>query len=152
VLICTYGKGVTNSKDKDFALYGVFQALDMTILEPDYSKPVKEIYQKATQAAIMHEKSPNILDRVAFFGVASDTPSWVPNWSGGGNGIVFSAPFRVAKDSSPHYHFSSDGSRLALSGIRVDKITIRGDPILILGGPEAAISDCLKIAETIKPI
>jgi hypothetical protein len=152
VLIYIYRKGVTNPKDKVFALYGLFQALDMAILELDYSKLVGEIYQEVTQAAILHDKSSNILDYIALFGVAPDAPSWVPNWNGGGIEIVFSKPFCVAKDSSPYYHFSPNGSQLTLSGIHVDEISTRGDLVLFLRGPKAAINGCLNIAETIKSI
>lgn len=151
-LIYTHGKGVTNPKDKVFALYSVFQALDMAVPKPDYSKSVNEIYQEVTQAAILHDKSPSILECIVLFGAAPDAPSWVPIWNGGGKGTFPHAPFRAAKDISPYCHFSSDGSQLTLSGIRVDEITTRGDPVLFPGGPEAAINDCMNIAETAKSI
>jgi hypothetical protein len=151
-LISAYGKGVTNPKDKVFALYGVFQALKMAVPKPDYSKPVKEIYQEITQAAILHDKSPNILDLVVLFGVTPDAPSWVPNWNGSTMATIFRLPFHAAKDSSSYYHFSSDGSKLTLSGIRVDNITTRGDPVFYPGGPEAAIRDCFNVFEIFKSI
>jgi len=80
----------------------------MALPKPDHSKSVGEIYQGAAQAAILHDKSLNVLGLVILFGVAPGAPSWVPNWNGVTYATMAHVPFRAAKDSSPYYRFSSD--------------------------------------------
>jgi hypothetical protein len=152
VLTFIHTKEATDPKDKIFSLFGVFQALKMAVPKPDYSKSVNEIYAEAAQAAILHDRSPDILDCVVLYGHLQDAPSWVPDWNGKVMASIARQPFHTAKDSSSSYHFSSDGSRLTLSGIRVDDITMRGDPVLYPGGCEAAIKKNLNVLETFKSI
>jgi hypothetical protein len=136
VLITTAGRKATDPKDKIFGLYGIFQALKMESPKPDYSKPVNEIYREATQAAIVHDRSANVINFVILFGNAENTSSWVPNWNGDAKamGSMFIEPFCAAMNSVSTYRFSSDGKRLTLRGVYVDEVTIRTDPVVYPSG------------------
>ena len=124
----------------------------MTVPEPDYPKSVKVIYQEVTQAAPLHDQPTNIVGSIILFGVTPDAPTWVPNWNGSGSRTISRVSFHTAKISPPSFHFSSDGTRLTLSGICVDEIAGRRDPVHFPGRPKVTINDHMNIAEDVNSV
>jgi hypothetical protein len=150
VFVYAASKKATDPKDKIFALYGLFQALHMGMPKPDYSKPLNEIYTEATRAAIEHDRDPHILDHIVMCGHMENAPSWVPNWNGQPMGTMSIRPFQAANTSTARYRLSADGKQLTLSGIRVDCINKRANPVHYPGGFEASVKKDLNVFEIFK--
>jgi hypothetical protein len=55
ILLGTGGMHATEPKDRIFALYGVLQALDVSIPEPNYDKPLAKVYIEAATTIINYD-------------------------------------------------------------------------------------------------
>ena len=89
VLTSTYLAGVLEAlrerrasmaKDKAFALYGVMQRMGINPSQPDYSKPVGEVYHRLMLDFLEWRPSLSVLLLDAGLPLAG-IPSWVPDWS-----------------------------------------------------------------------
>lgn len=84
ILQLAHDKNATDPKDKVYALYSLFSALNIPITgEVDYNKPLADIYYRETLTAISEDKSLDV-----FYNITGNDnpelrnlPSWVPDWS-----------------------------------------------------------------------
>ncbi len=127
-LLLTTGREASEPRDKAYSLYGLFNLFGMAVPEADYSKSLELIYRELTQAAILHDKAPMVLDFICIRERDERLPPWVPNWNGDMTGWAM-APrkFDATKSSTPSCSFSQSGCRLTISGILVDKIDERAE-------------------------
>lgn len=148
---CARSHEATKAKDKVYALYGIFRAMNLTFPDPDYKKPLAEVYTEFAKAVIAQERSLDILYHVAGEIRAPELPSWVPDWTDTSQNNfclidkesvsmlprVESAPaagsmhsqYNAAKNTEVFYRFSSDGKQLYLKGQVIDRIKIRASPM-----------------------
>lgn len=80
VLVATMGKGATEPKDRIFAIYGVTRALGIDFPEPDYDKPVEQVYREAARTAIDHDRDLSMLCHITGLQALPGIPSWIPYW------------------------------------------------------------------------
>lgn len=93
------------------------------LLEPNYSKPVKEVYRDSVEAALVNFDKTDILLYVH----GTEDPSWVPRWD---IPMLFRNPFRFGKplpwrpagETSPVWNIDKQLSILALSGFSIGPI------------------------------
>lgn len=145
IIVDSREKGATDVRDKVFALYGVFQELQIawTLPAPDYSKSIEDVYRELIIACIESDKNLTIL-----FDAPSDRrhlrphlASWVPDWSDSGWRGKGSTDCRIAltRDrfcaagpTDPEWCFSKDGHRLQLRGKFIDEVILCGTPFCCL--------------------
>lgn len=80
-------------KDGRDRIYGILQLLDRKerdalSIQPDYTKPVVDVFQDVTLAYLSHNPSANILIQCQPRPDAPG-PSWVPNWESNNQGELF---------------------------------------------------------------
>jgi hypothetical protein len=79
-----HDKNATDPKDKVYALYSLFSALNIPIIgDVDYNRPLQDIYYRETVTAISEDKSLDV-----FYNITGNDnpelpnlPSWIPDWS-----------------------------------------------------------------------
>ncbi|KAF2272702.1 HET-domain-containing protein [Westerdykella ornata] len=132
-------------KDKVFAMYGLFAAMDLQLPEPDYSKSTAQIFRETTMAIINSSGNLDVLEQVHGLGPAVDLTSWAPDWSTFKHAII---PIQgrqncrlATKSSIPKFSFDPTGTRLTIQGLVIEKITSRADVAIAhchegLGVPE----------------
>ncbi|KAI0817358.1 heterokaryon incompatibility protein-domain-containing protein [Xylaria sp. FL0064] len=110
-----------------------------SLLEPDYSKPLEDVFRDLTIYLIIEHGSLAVLSYVDNFKTQSlALPSWVPDW-------------RVTKDSSEIWNaqktlpfcadlnqplslsFGEDLNYLSLEGLKVDRVRFYGDKLISYG-------------------
>ncbi|KAF2809412.1 uncharacterized protein BDZ99DRAFT_417308 [Mytilinidion resinicola] len=121
----------TDSKDKVFALYGIFQRLFISVPLPDYTDSICRIYAEIAFSAIMMTETLQILESVDSEMRLADLPSWVPDWSA--HDPYMRLPrlrTRASKWSTPEARRLDDRRTLTLRGKVVGNIRDRGVPML----------------------
>lgn len=127
------GRKSTDPKDKVFALYGVFRALGIHPPDPDYGKPVGQIYQETTRSIIEAQGSLDML----YLGSGTTSnlvniPSWTPDWTNDSYNVPMIVSNRVmrhykaAGNSRAIFLFSEDSSHCLLRGKVLDEVAICG--------------------------
>ncbi|KAH0536826.1 hypothetical protein FGG08_006324 [Glutinoglossum americanum] len=127
----------TMKVDKVFALYGMLQELGINLDEPDYRKPVDQVYMNFTRTIINWHRSLDILVEASLPGLPN-APSWVPNWSEHYYRVT-SSPLKAASISSSRFSFSSCGRKLETFSKLVDKIEFCAEPLQEQGDDPFAI-------------
>lgn len=112
----------SDSRDKVYGLYGIFQYLRISGLpQVDYRQTVQQIYTDITQAAIRDERSLTILYQVCLPSLIPSLPSWVPDWSNSAYILPIYSDRCFASDSrEPQYSFN--GTNLTVSGVLIDEL------------------------------
>ena len=148
----------TDPRDKVYARLSLiteeYSSLNdqQSLLEPNYSLPVLQVYINATRAIIQHEANLRVLPTFTDVGIEDckrtyrfDLPSWVPDWSVGTldqkwprSLRYYGLPDESFMDKynqstgldpvlSHQFSFSEDGRVLKAPGIQIDCISI-ADP------------------------
>ncbi|KAI0534902.1 heterokaryon incompatibility protein-domain-containing protein [Xylaria digitata] len=68
----------TVPQDRIFALYSIFERCEVSLPDPDYSKPLEQILEETVRAWITQRKELSILALAG--GSNQESPSWVPLW------------------------------------------------------------------------
>ena len=128
LLDATSERGSTNPKDKVFALDGLLRLMGVNMPSPDYSKPVRQIYQDMTVTAIQQDGNLNILYQLTGFPTEYGLSSWVPDFSDTNcpKMISYSA-FHASRDSPCRWQFAAGA--LHLRGKAVVKVATCGAAI-----------------------
>jgi hypothetical protein len=128
------GRKSTDPKDKVFALYGVFRALGIHPPDPDYSKPVEQIYQETARSIIEAQGSLDMLYLAS--GTISNLvnlPSWTPDWTYDSYQVPMivsnriTRHYKAAGDSRAIFLFSEDGSQCLVRGKVLDEVAVCGE-------------------------
>ncbi|KAL2066137.1 hypothetical protein VTL71DRAFT_2208 [Oculimacula yallundae] len=112
----------SQSKDKVFALYGLFAALKLSLPEPDYSKTEAQIFRETTIAIIERYCSLDVLEQVHGLGAPEGLVSWAPNWASKKHAFHPIIRHNVTRSSPPIFSFSNDKKTLIVRGTTVDGI------------------------------
>jgi hypothetical protein len=112
----------SDKRDKVYGQLAILQRHGVKLAEPDYARPLQEIYKDAARAIIEHESSLELLSFVSMERALPDLPSWVPDfgfaWFSWIPGSEFAA---AAGESKAQYRFDDNGD-LFLRAQRVDRI------------------------------
>lgn len=116
--------------DKIYSLYSVFQAMGISLPEPDYGKDVVKVFEEVTLAYIRSRQSLGIITLIPPAEGSSGLPSWVPNWlsSGRNNSLLI---WKIADFNAKHLPITplltgnvGDG-KLGVMGKRIGTISKR---------------------------
>lgn len=124
MLLRTQNLDATDPRDKIFAVHGLLSVLGARLPDPDYSKPIEQVYREAAAAAITHDKRLQILASVTGESMVSGLPSWVPDWSCNLpiTEIASWDDYLVPLKSMKEFRISADRRFLTLWGSDVDEI------------------------------
>ncbi|KAI0099740.1 heterokaryon incompatibility protein-domain-containing protein [Nemania sp. FL0031] len=116
-------------QDKVYALYGIFNALNLNLPFPDYSKPTAQIFRETAIGIAIATGNLNVFDQVHGLGSTANLASWVPDWATFKHAIPPALGItgsRVSSaDSSPEFWFEANELHLAVRGINCDVIFTR---------------------------
>ncbi len=158
ILLDIRGKKSSDPKDKIFALCAVLKKLKIECPQPDYEKPVEDVYRDAVVACINHDQNLYVL-----FDAPSDhrharpnLSSWVPDWSD--EGWRYNSPdariavtrdrFCAAGPADPKWSFSHDQRRLVVSGKIVDSVIYCAEPLYMDMQVVASLSPSSRFCRT----
>jgi hypothetical protein len=124
-------------KDHVFGVYALLQKLGAQLPEPDYRRPVDQIFAEAARLAIESDNKLWILCFVNGLEERENWPSWVPTWleEKFGPPALDERFFKAAAGSLPLYTFSDDGRRLTVKGKKVDLVSRKAQRSPLLGDP-----------------
>jgi hypothetical protein len=123
-------------KDHVFGVYALVKKLGAQLPEPDYRRPVDQIFAEAARLAIESDNKLWILCLINGLEERENWPSWVPTWfEKMGPPILDERFFQAAAGSLPLYTFSDDGRRLTVKGKIVDVISRKAQRSPLLGCP-----------------
>jgi hypothetical protein len=129
-LMGLYHFNASDLRDKVFALLGLAVDTDDPALFPDYESTTEEVYQRTASHLFIRDNSCMILHKagIGFPRALSSLPSWVPDWSSGGNTCTFgsmerTAKYRAARSSVSNIRAGRDKNHLLIEGISVDVIS-----------------------------
>lgn len=135
-------KKSSDPRDCVFGVHAMLQARGAQPQEPDYRKPVDQVFTEATRLAIEHDQSLAILYYVHGVDLKEHWPSWVPTRVDslvGHRTIPFFTLCRAAgPDSPPVFKFLNDGRQLAIQGIKVGTVLMFSKRSPCLGSPYRA--------------
>jgi hypothetical protein len=125
--------------DNVFAIYAILRERGLKIPEPDYKKPVAEVYRETAVAMIQTEGYRDLFLQIGLPKSAriSDLSSWVPDWSH--NKHVKECNNMLSKHkgatlaSGPEFRFDNDHRHLVIPGTTIDTIADRSDFSLLHG-------------------
>ena len=113
-------RGATELRDKVFALYGMFQALGITLDEPEYGhSTVADVYFRFARRIMEWQNNLDILIEASLPSYPG-TPTWVPDLSREYRRWEVQH-FRAAGNSAPNFTYSVGILRTA--GLLVDTVT-----------------------------
>lgn len=121
-------KQASKPEDKVFALYNLFQAIGITLPNPDYDKAPAKIFAETAAAIISARRSLMLLYLVTGRQVMAELPSWAPNWNSDLPAVplivnnLLETEYRVSRQSPVVFGFSGSGSHLNLKGMVIDTI------------------------------
>ena len=124
-------------RDKVFGLLGLAADAKDSLPNPDYSKPVAQVYETVTKNMIINQGSLEILGEVQDprWTLVKKLPSWTVDWSAQSRATPFRSrlvwtDFLAAGDSQVRVGTSSIPGTLVLTGINVDTVGQCGLPLL----------------------
>ncbi|KAH0530180.1 hypothetical protein TsFJ059_004840 [Trichoderma semiorbis] len=149
--ILLYGteKKCTDPKDRIFALFGIFQELDITVPAPDYSETLGRIYAAATVACFTNDSCMEFLYHVPSEHRRAGLPSWTVDWGDAAwtaadqRVTVTKKPFTASGKSSPSLQFSENTLRIQIQGSIVDRVRQVGQPMSVKSRQHSAINERL---------
>ncbi|KAI0185581.1 heterokaryon incompatibility protein-domain-containing protein [Xylaria flabelliformis] len=115
-------------QDKVYAMYGIFNYLNLKLPFPDYSKPAAQIFRETTVGIAIGTGNLDVFDQVHGLGPTADLASWVPDWATFKHAIppALSVTGRISSaGSSPEFWFEADELHLVVKGIHHDIISTR---------------------------
>jgi len=115
-------KYCTDSRDK---IYGTLGLLRQSILDiqPDYTAPVAEIYKTAMLQHVKAVGRLALLDHCYIGTKLRGSPSWVPNWEVGSDGMFMSHNGWSASGFSSSSWTQPDANTLCVEGVRLGAVT-----------------------------
>ncbi|KAF1970680.1 HET-domain-containing protein [Bimuria novae-zelandiae CBS 107.79] len=124
MLLRTQPLEATDPRDKIFAFHGLLKELGAAIPDPDYSRPIQEVYRQAAATVILHDHRLHILASITGERQLQGLPSWVPDWSCSRpiTEIASWDDYQVQRGVKPAYKVSLGQNRLILWGVMVDKV------------------------------
>jgi hypothetical protein len=133
ILHQTRRQGVTDKKDKVYALYGLLEQLGVKGLEkPNYAKAhsLEDTYRSFTASIIIWHRSLEILLEAAG-PWGTDAPSWVPDWSMTHERVQYSMEELENPPTGTHqaFAFCKDLRRLKVCGQKIGKVAFVSGPI-----------------------
>ncbi|KAL6794180.1 heterokaryon incompatibility domain-containing protein [Trichoderma sp. SZMC 28012] len=149
--ILLYGteKKCTDPKDRIFALFGIFQELDIIVPAPDYSETLGRIYAAATVACFTNDSCMEFLYHVPSENRRAGLPSWTVDWGDAAwtatdqRVTVTKKPFTASGMSSPSLQFSENTLRIQIQGSIVDRVRQVGQPLSVKSRQHSAINERL---------
>lgn len=149
--ILLYGteKKCTDPKDRIFALFGIFQELDIIIPAPDYSETLGRIYAAATVACFTNDSCMDFLYHVPSENRRAGLPSWTVDWGDAAwtaadhRVTVTKKPFTASGMSSPSLQFSESTLRIQIQGSIVDRVRQVGQLLSVKSRQRSAINERL---------
>ncbi|KAI0428023.1 heterokaryon incompatibility protein-domain-containing protein [Xylaria sp. FL1042] len=69
--------------DKIYGLYAIFRARGLCLPDPDYNRPLLELFEETARAYVQHKRKLDILRITLPPSEASGLPSWIPDWLSG---------------------------------------------------------------------
>ncbi|KAL6837228.1 heterokaryon incompatibility domain-containing protein [Trichoderma camerunense] len=149
--ILLYGteKKCTDPKDRIFALFGIFQELDIIVPAPDYSETLGRIYAAATVACFTNDSCMEFLYHVPSEIRRAGLPSWTVDWGDTAwtatdqRVTVTKKPFTASGMSSPSLQFSENTLRIQIQGSIVDRVRQVGQPLSVKSRQHSAINERL---------
>lgn len=130
-LYITHGLSSQDPRDRVYALRGLCSDQYKSLLVPDYSLQLAQVYGAAVKACINLSGSLEILYHLPHFDDDSDLPSWVPDWRD--SRLMCGLAYSMRNpDGRPYYQASKDRdlqlvhcdnpAHLALRGIRLGQV------------------------------
>ncbi|KAM6485223.1 heterokaryon incompatibility protein-domain-containing protein [Trichoderma sp. SZMC 28011] len=149
--ILLYGteKKCTDPKDRIFALFGIFQELDIIVPAPDYSETLGRIYAAATVACFTNDSCMEFLYHVPSENRRAGLPSWTVDWGDAAwtatdqRVTVAKKPFTASGMSSPSLQFSENTLRIQIQGSIVDRVRQVGQLLSVKSRQHSAINERL---------
>ncbi|KAI0544977.1 heterokaryon incompatibility protein-domain-containing protein [Xylaria curta] len=115
-------------QDKVYAMYGIFNYLNLKLPFPDYSKPAAQIFRETTVGIAIGTGNLDVFDQVHGLGPTVDLASWVPDWATFKHAIppALGVTGRISSAGSrPEFWFEADELHLVVRGIHHDIISTR---------------------------
>ncbi|KAF2001710.1 HET-domain-containing protein [Amniculicola lignicola CBS 123094] len=140
ILELARGKNATEKKDKVFALYGLFEALNIIIIgEVDYRHSLADIYVYETIAAMQEDRSLDMFYSLTNKSDALGLPSWIPDWSDTTSPRCTQYwAFAASGTSIPSSRGPFDGLKLAIYARTLDTISRVADNPMPLPTPSSS--------------
>jgi hypothetical protein len=133
-------KLASDPKDKVYALYGILDALGVNLPEPDYTRPLEQIYQDVTRAVITYDNSLSLLKQACNSTMAC---SWIPDFRDPHIKNFPIGNFRCSGQQKPYVVSWKSASTLYVSGFEFDgKIVSTHDYLPV--APSLNLIDVLK--------
>jgi hypothetical protein len=134
-------------QDHVFGLYALLQKMGVPLSQPDYNRPVEEVFAEAAKLAIERDNALHILTFVNGVEKRKNWPSWVPTWADKLVPLALDdGRFKATKGSSPLYGFSGHGRHLKVQAAKVDIVYLTskrspylGEDLLLQPGDRAAV-------------
>ncbi|KAJ4862542.1 heterokaryon incompatibility protein (HET) domain-containing protein [Trichoderma breve] len=142
-------KKCTDPKDRIFALFGIFEELDIIVPAPDYSETLGRIYAAATVACFTNDSCMEFLYHVPSENRRAGLPSWTVDWGDAAwiaadqRVTVTKKPFTASGMSSPSLQFSENTLRIQIQGSIVDRVRQVGQPLSVKSRQHSAINERL---------
>jgi hypothetical protein len=118
------GVGATDPRDLIYSLLGV--ARNARDIQPDYSKPINDVFTSVTRNIIQTRRDLKVLGRV--LEPSTQLPTWVPDWRTRPYDWAFSfltaSLYNATGSSRVSLEQLGEQNKLHLQGIRIDSIEI----------------------------
>ncbi|KAL6888021.1 heterokaryon incompatibility domain-containing protein [Trichoderma evansii] len=143
------GSKCTDPKDRIFALFGIFQELNITVPDPDYSEPLSRIYATATVACFTNDSSMDLFYHVPSDSRRAGLPSWAVDWGdpawprNDARMTVTKKPFRASGLSASRLDFSEATLRIEVQGSVVDSVRQVGQSLSMKSRQNSVIDERL---------
>lgn len=111
-------------RDVIYGLRGLIEvSFGVDLLDPDYKKPVLEVYRDSVEASLLTFRSTDAFTYVT----GNTTPSWIPRWN---EPMIFRNPFRFGRSlpwkpagtTAPIWEIEKEKNILSLTGFSVDSV------------------------------
>ncbi|KAF8846448.1 hypothetical protein BDZ45DRAFT_699985 [Acephala macrosclerotiorum] len=138
-------------KDHVFGMYALLQKLGAHLPEPDYGRPVDQIFAEAARLAVESDNTLYILSFVNRLEERENWPSWVPTWKEKlGSFALDERWFKAAIGSLrlPLYTFSDESRRLTVKAKKVDVVALKADRSPLLGDAYETPDDAVASIES----